>query len=53
MPSYEWIKNMEELEKLKIKVKILEDNIYTLQGQLQEAYKRIKILSSKGTIGYE
>ena len=29
MPSYTWIKNMEELEKLKEKVKILEDNIYT------------------------
>ena len=51
MPSYEWIKNMEDLEKLKIKVKILEDNIYTLQGQLQESYKRIKDLSNKGTIG--
>ena len=53
MPSYDWIKNMEEVEKLKEKVRILEENIYMLQGQLQEAYKRIKVLSSKGTIGYE
>ena len=53
MPSYDWIKNMEEVERLKEKVRILEENIYMLQGQLQEAYKRIKVLSSKGTIDYE
>tara|TARA_R100000664_G_C2666064_1_gene80141 strand:+ start:383 stop:538 length:156 start_codon:yes stop_codon:yes gene_type:complete len=51
MPSYEWIKRMEEVEKLKEKIKILEDNIFQLQGQLQEAYKKIKDLSDKGTVG--
>ena len=52
MPSYDWIKKMEEIEKLEKKIKVLEGNIYTLQGQLQEAYKRIKVLASRGTIGY-
>ena len=51
MPSYEWIKRMEEVEKLKEQVKILEENILNLQRQLQEAYKRIKDLVDKGTAG--
>tara|TARA_R100000781_G_C4031436_1_gene110742 strand:+ start:264 stop:419 length:156 start_codon:yes stop_codon:yes gene_type:complete len=51
MPSYEWIKRMEEVDKLKEQVKILEENILNLQRQLQEAYKRIKDLVDKGTAG--
>ena len=51
MPSYEWIKRMEEVEKLKEQVKILEENILNLQRQLQEAYKRIKDLVDKGPAG--
>tara|TARA_R100001015_G_C4588870_1_gene144561 strand:- start:200 stop:352 length:153 start_codon:yes stop_codon:yes gene_type:complete len=50
MPSYEWIKRMEEIEELNNEIKILKDNIYMLQEQLQEAYKRIKDLSNKGTV---
>ena len=30
MPSYDWIKNMEEIEKLKERIRILEENIYAL-----------------------
>ena len=33
------------------KIKLLEKEVKTLQGQLQESYKRIKDLSNKGTIG--
>tara|TARA_R100000995_G_C3400187_1_gene84510 strand:- start:85 stop:240 length:156 start_codon:yes stop_codon:yes gene_type:complete len=50
MPSNDWIKRMEEIEKLNRKVEILEENILELQKQLVEAYKRIKELSDKGTI---
>ena len=51
MPSNDWIKRMEESERLRKKIKILEENILDLQKQLTEAYKRIKELSDKGTIG--
>ncbi len=50
MPSNDWIKRMEEMEKLNKKVEILEENILDLQKQLVEAYKRIKELSTRGTI---
>lgn len=50
MPSNDWIKRMEEIEKLNKKVEILEENILDLQKQLVEAYKRIKELSTRGTI---
>ena len=50
MPSNDWIKRREEIEKLENKINILEENILDLQKQLIEAYKRIKELSDKGTI---
>jgi predicted nucleic acid-binding Zn-ribbon protein len=50
MPSNDWIKRREEIEKLENKIDILEENILDLQKQLIESYKRIKELSDKGTI---
>ncbi len=50
MPSNDWIKRREEIEKLENKIDILEGNILDLQKQLIESYKRIKELSDKGTI---
>ena len=50
MPSNDWIKRRQEIEKLENKIDILEGNILDLQKQLIESYKRIKELSDKGTI---
>ncbi len=37
MPSNDWIKRREEIEKLENKIKILEENILDLQKQLVES----------------
>ena len=34
-------------------ITLLEKNVKELQGQLVNAHKRIKVLASRGTIGYE
>jgi|TARA_R100001530_G_scaffold129079_1_gene99141 prefoldin subunit 5 len=47
MPSYDWIKQREEVIELENKLKIMERNIKELQEQLQAAYKRIGELTYK------
>ena len=47
MPSYDWIKTHQEILDLKEHLKLMEKNVYDLQEQLQEAYKRIGELTYK------
>ena len=50
MPSYEWIKQREEILKLEDELKIMKINVKDLQQQLQAAYKRIGELTYKRDI---
>jgi len=47
MPSYDWIKQHEEVRELENKLKIMERNVKELQEQLQASYKRIGELTYK------
>jgi len=50
MPSYDWIKQREEVLQLENKLKIMKMNVKDLQQQLQAAYKRIGELTNKRDI---
>lgn len=50
MPSYEWIKQREEILKLEDELKIMKINVKDLQQQLQAAYKRIGELVNKRSL---
>jgi len=50
MPSYDWIKQQQEILDLKERLKIMENNVKDLQEQLQNSYKRIGKLTYKRDI---
>tara|TARA_Y100001963_G_scaffold77780_1_gene107804 strand:+ start:1209 stop:1367 length:159 start_codon:yes stop_codon:yes gene_type:complete len=47
MPSYQWIKQHEEILELQKQLKMMERNVKELQEQLQKSYKRIGELTYK------
>ena len=50
MPSYDWMKQHQDILLLEERIKMLEYNMKELQEQLQNAYKRISKLHDKRDI---